>query len=210
MAGVSGDPFVPAQWEVIVAFISVDVEASGPLPGFFDLLSVGAVAVTVEGTSIRIADGGYYAEIKPFHGRADPGAMRVNRLDLDHLREVGLELGAAATSFAEWTKAASPDGPPVFVGYCANFDWAFVNDLFFRTGVENPFGYKALDLRSMALGALDLPWEELRQERMLPLLDLKPLSDADAHHALADARHQASMFKSLMECAWRRSGRPQA
>ena len=191
-----------------MAFISVDVEASGPLPGFFDLLSIGAVAVTVERGAITIADDGFYAELKPFHGRSDPGAMRVNQLDLDKLSREGLELAVAAERFAEWTKSASRDGPPVFVGYCANFDWAFVNDLFFRAGVANPFGYKALDLRSMALGAIDLPWEELRQERMLPLLELSPLSDADAHHALADARHQAAMFKALMTCAWRRSGRP--
>lgn len=193
-----------------MAFISVDVEASGPLPGFFDLLSIGAVAVDVAGGAVRIADGGFYVEIAPLHGRADPAAMRVNRLDLARLAREGVALPVAARQFADWTRAVSTDGPPVFVGYCANFDWAFVNDLFFRAEIDNPFGYKALDLRSMALGALDLPWEELRQERMLPLLGLTPLSEADAHHALADARHQAAMFKALMECAWRRSGRPGA
>ncbi|MBL8767405.1 MAG: 3'-5' exoribonuclease [Planctomycetes bacterium] len=193
-----------------MAFISVDVEASGPLPAFYDLLSIGAVAVRIAGDEVRIDDGGFYVELAPLHGKADPNAMRVNRLDLDALARNGETLPVAARKFAEWTRAVSVDGPPVFVGYCANFDWAFVNDLFFRAGIDNPFGYKALDLRSMALGALDLPWEELRQERMLPLLGLQPLSDADAHHALADARHQAAMFKALTECAWRRSGRPRA
>ncbi|MBK6940484.1 MAG: 3'-5' exoribonuclease [Planctomycetes bacterium] len=190
-----------------MAFISVDVEASGPLPGFFDLLSIGAVAVEVADRAIRIAEGGFYVEIAPLHGRADPAAMRVNRLDLTRLAREGVPLPLAARRFADWTRSVSTDGPPVFVGYCANFDWAFVNDLFFRAEIDNPFGYKALDLRSMALGALDLPWEELRQERMLPLLGLTPLADAEAHHALADARHQAAMFKALTECAWRRSGR---
>lgn len=193
-----------------MAFISVDVEASGPLPGFFDLLSIGAVAVRVAGDSIAIDDGGFYVELAPIHGRADPGAMRVNRLDYEQLKRTGEPLDVAARTFADWTKVVSTDGPPVFVGYCANFDWAFVNDLFFRAGIENPFGYKAMDLRSLALGVLDLGWEDLRQDRMLPLLGLQPLSEVDAHHALADAKHQAAMFKALMECAWRRSGRPRA
>ncbi len=77
-----------------MAFISVDVEASGPLPGFFDLLSIGAVAVRVAGDSIAIDDGGFYVELAPIHGRADPGAMRVNRLDYEQLKRTGEPLAS--------------------------------------------------------------------------------------------------------------------
>ena len=94
-----------------MAFISVDVEASGPLPGFFDLLSIGAVAVEVADRAIRIAEGGFYVEIAPLHGRADPAAMRVNRLDLTRLAREGVPLPLAARRFADWTRSVSTDLP---------------------------------------------------------------------------------------------------
>lgn len=188
-----------------MVFISVDVEASGPLPAFFDLLSIGAVPVRVQdGRGVVEEERGIYLELKPLHGTADPGAMRVNKLDLDRLAREGLPPVEAARRFAEWTRTvADPGEEVVFVGYCANFDWAYVNDLFHRAGIENPFGYKALDLRSLALGLLGLPWEELRQSQILPRLDLVPLADDEAHHALADARHQAQMLVRLLARAAR-------
>ncbi len=185
-----------------MVFISVDVEASGPLPGFFDLLSLGAVALERAGGIHQVLGGGLYLELKPCHGAFDPQAMAVNRLDLARLGREGLEQEEAARRIEHWLRGiAPPNDPPVFVGYCANFDWAFVNDLFHRAGRENPFSYKALDIRSLALGVLDLEWEELRQERMLPLLGLEPLAEEDAHNALADARHQAHMLARLLELA---------
>jgi DNA polymerase III epsilon subunit-like protein len=186
-----------------MVYVSLDVEASGPLPGFFDLLSVGAVAVrTGSGGHPAIVDDPLYIELKPHHGTADPEAMAVHGLDPKRLSREGLELDAAAQAIATWVGRVAPESdPPVFVGYCANFDWAYINDLFHRTGLENPFGYKALDIRSLALGLLGLPWEELRQERILPLLELSPLDEAQAHNALADARHQAEMLIRLLERA---------
>ncbi|MBI4879687.1 MAG: 3'-5' exonuclease [Planctomycetes bacterium] len=185
-----------------MVYISVDVEASGPLPGFFDLLSLGAVAVARAGGTYEPRGDGLYLELQPLLGALDPQAMAVNRLDLERLRREGLGPEEAARRVERWLRGvASPADPPVFVGYCANFDWAFVNDLFHRAGIENPFGYKALDIRSLALGVLDLDWQELRQERILPLLGLEPLAAEEAHNALADARHQARMLARLLEIA---------
>lgn len=126
--------------------------------------------------------------------------MAVHGLDPEQLAREGKDLETAANELADWVHRVSSEAdPPVFVGYCANFDWAYINDLFHRTGIENPFGYKALDLRSLALGLLGLGWEELRQDQILPLLELAPLAPEVAHNALADARHQAGMLIRLLE-----------
>jgi hypothetical protein len=51
-----------------------------------------------------------------------------------------------------------------------------------------------------------MPWLELKQETILPQLGIEPLSEAVAHNALADARHQAHMLCRLLE----RAGLPHA
>lgn len=182
-------------------YISVDVEASGPLPPDYDLLSIGAVALEQRDGVLVPAEDGYYVELKPRSGREDPGAMAVHGLDPAKLRAEGVESKAAARAFDAWVRSVSSEkDPAVFVGYCANFDWTYVNELFHHAGIENPFGYKALDIRSLAHGVFgDLAWGELRQDVLLPRLELEPLGEDDAHHALADAKHQAVMLRALLE-----------
>ncbi|RXD91723.1 DNA polymerase III subunit epsilon, partial [Xanthomonas perforans] len=51
-------------------FVSVDIEASGPIPGEFSLLSIGAVLVDRPETS-------FYLELKPEDTRHDPEALAV-------------------------------------------------------------------------------------------------------------------------------------
>lgn len=180
-------------------FFSVDVEASGTLPGFYDLLSIGAVTVARGPGEYAVGSHEFYVEIQPQHGTFNPASMEVNRLDLKRLANEGVPLVEAATRFAAFVKAVCPRrDPPVFVGYCANFDWAFVNDMFQRAGIVNPFGYKALDLRSMAYGVFSYDWGRISHTRLLQLLEQPPLPASEAHHALADARHQAKMLVGLL------------
>lgn len=180
-------------------FFSVDVEASGTLPGFFDLLSIGAVTVARRRGEYAVGAHEFYVELQPVRGTFNPASMEVNGLDLKRLANEGLPPAEAAARFAAFVKAVCPRrDPPVFVGYCANFDWAFVNDLFHRAGIPNPFGYKALDLRSMAYGVFQYDWSRIGQTRLLQLLELPPLGPGEAHHALADARHQAKMLVGLL------------
>lgn len=187
------------RFEVRLVFISVDVEASGTLPGFFDLLSIGAVPVVREGGEYGVGSSEFYVELKPQTGNFDPASMQVNGLDLARLEATGVPLPEAAAQFARFVKSCGPrNDPPVFVGYCANFDWAFVNDMFKRAKIENPFGYKALDLKSLAYGLFEHDWKRLGQLRLLELLGQPPMGPGEAHHALADARHQARMFVGLL------------
>lgn len=183
-------------------FISIDIEASGSIPGIFDMLSLGAVRVCKENGRYVPAEDELYLELAPAFGGVDPGAMKVNRLDLELLKRTGLSQHEAAERLNAWARVgATKADPPIFVGYCATFDWAFVNDLFHRTDIDNPFGYKALDIRALAMGVLKLPWLNLNQETILPRLGMVGLSEDVAHNALADARHQAHMLCQLLSLA---------
>jgi ribonuclease T len=183
-----------------LVFISVDVEASGTVPGFFDLLSIGAVPVLRQHGRYVVGEPDFYVELKPVLGTTNPASMKVNGLDLERLRREGMEPANAAAEFARYVKSfARRHDPPVFVGYCAHFDWGFVNDLFTRAGMENPFGYKALDLRSLSYGLFPCDWHRLGQTRLMQYLDMQPLPPDKAHHGLHDARHQGEMLIKMLE-----------
>ncbi len=190
---------MPAKRKETLVFFSVDVEASGTLPGFYDLLSIGAVPVYRRHGEYQIGEEEFYVELKPVLGTSDPESMKVNRLDLSKLARDGVSLVDGAHQFARFVKTHTPrHDAPAFVGYCANFDWAFINDMFKRAGMDNPFGYKALDIRSLSYGLFELDWSRIGHTRLLQLLGMSPLSKAEAHHALADARHQAEMLVGLI------------
>ena len=181
-------------------FISIDVEASGPLPGIHDLLSVGAEVINFDGIRYVPSGNKIYLELKPVHGGVVPEAMEVNRLDLDKLKAKGVPPPVAARELDAWVRAASSEkDPAVFVGYVANFDWAYINDLFLRHDIDNPFGYRALDFRSLAMGVLPKPWQEIKHAALAEAVGVSMPHPNDAHNALVDARHQAELFCALLE-----------
>ena len=123
-------------------FISVDVETSGPIPGEYSLLMIGACLVDDPGVN-------FTSKLKPVGDKADPKALAVAGLSLTELAVTGEEPAAAMTRFRDWTDTVcGADGLPVFVGFNAAFDWSFVNYYFHRFVRMNPFGFAALDIKS--------------------------------------------------------------
>lgn len=177
----------------------VDIECSGPVPALYDMISLGIVPV------VRGADGGLaigqgdYVEIRPTTPRVDPGAMKVNGLDLDRLRREGLPLGEAldrVTAFV--ARCTVPGTKPVFVGHNAPFDWSFVSYAYHATERANPFGYKALDTKALAMGVLKLHWFDTSKERLEVELDLPKQDPGLAHRADYDAWYQAHILVGLL------------
>lgn len=169
-------------------FVSVDVETAGPIPGEFSLLSIGACPVFDPTKS-------FVCELKPINCNADPKALEVTGLSLDELARTGLEPLEAMLRFAGWLSAlAAPDGSLVFVGFNAPFDWSFVNYYFHRFGSGNPFGFTALDIKALYMGATGCDWADTRSsmivERLHPRL-------AGNHTPLQDAQYQAELFRLI-------------
>ncbi|REN03419.1 3'-5' exonuclease, partial [Mycobacterium tuberculosis] len=91
-------------------FVSVDVEASGPIPGEFSLLSIGAVLVDRPETT-------FYIELKPEGTRHDPESLAVSGFNIDELTLSGIEPSAAMQDFGNWLSDSCTQGQkPVFVG----------------------------------------------------------------------------------------------
>ena len=182
-----------------LVYFCVDIEASGPVPGLFNMLSIGCVAVkTVEGG--RLAPGeDLYLELKPIFIGFDPGAMKVNRLDKEHLEKTGLPPADAMQLLARFVTERTPEGArAIFVGHNAPFDWSFVNYYFHHARIANPWGYSALDSKALAMGVLGLSWPDTNKEVLQKLLELPPQHELLVHRADYDARYQAMIFCALM------------
>jgi DNA polymerase III epsilon subunit-like protein len=167
--------------------ISVDVEASGPIPGEYSLLSLGACVV---GDTKR----NFYCEFVPLNENFLPEAMATCDLSLAELRWRGTPPAEAMEQFAQWIKQTANGAWPVFVGFNAPFDWSFVNYYFikFRGPGGNPFGHTALDIKSYYMGATGGSWKDTAMRNITPD---QPL----AHNALQDAIQQAEIMERLLQ-----------
>jgi hypothetical protein len=174
-------------------YISVDIETSGPIPGDYSLLSLGACVVAHPDEAI-------YLEFKPLNENAMPEALRVSGLDLAQLGIHGEPPRDAMQKFADWITKAARSQKPVFVGLNAGFDWSFVNWYFIHFGGHNPFGFAPLDIKAYYMGLTGCSWEETKSSRMRPEFQAAQAAD---HQALNDARAQGEMF-AMMRAALRR------
>jgi DNA polymerase III epsilon subunit-like protein len=188
---------------ILDRFISVDVEASGPVPGEFSMLSLGACVV-------GRTEEQFYVELKPITPNQDAGAMRVNGLNHDDLEQRGTDPIQAMLDFESWIHRAAPGGyRPIFVAYPATFDWMFVAYYFHRFLARNPFGVTGLDLTSIYAGkviaALPAPALPALSERprvegwTVGALEQRLADDLPlTHNALEDAIAQSGLFEQLL------------
>ncbi len=182
----------------LLRYFCVDVESSGPVPGLYNLLSIGCVAVA-PGPPLAPGDE-LYLELRPIFPGFDPGAMKVNGLDRAALERDGLAPPVALERLAAFVRERTPEGGrAIFVGHNAPFDWSMINFAFHHAGLKNPFGYSALDTKALAMGTLRLSWPDTNKETLERLLALPPQDGALVHRADYDARYQALIFCRLMQ-----------
>lgn len=183
-------------------YFCVDCEASGPVPPLYSLLSVGITVVRPEGDRHVVGES-MYVELRPEFPGADPGALAVCGLDLERLRREGVPAVEAMSRIRSWVVArnAGSSERPVFVGHNAVFDWAYVQYYFQHTKIDNPFGYKAIDSKSLAMGRLGVGWNQTSKENLERVLGLPPQDPAQVHRADYDAQYQALILQKLLDRA---------
>ncbi len=183
-----------------MVYFCVDCEASGPVPPLYNLLSVGVCVVRPGGGGHALGDD-LYLELKPIFPGFDPEAMKVCGLDRSRLLEQGTEPREAMVALREWVLGQNRPSRerPVFVGHNAVFDWAYIAYYCAHFGIENPFGYKGIDTKSLAMGRLALSWNDTSKENLESLLRLPPQDPAQVHRADYDAKYQALILKALLD-----------
>jgi hypothetical protein len=185
-------------------YISADIEADGPVPGPYSMLSFGlCVAGGFDGERFDVPTGepaDFYRELRPISDDFVPEALEVSGLDRERLVRDGDDPAAAMEAARAWVDSVAGAALPVFVGFPAVYDWMFLCWYFERfTEAGSPFGHgTALDIKTMyqqkagvvvgRAGKDDLPGD-LRSSR------------PHSHHALDDALEQAELFANVFR--WR-------
>ena len=171
-------------------YISVDVETSGPIPGEFSLLTIGACAI--DDTQQK-----FQCSLKPLNMNAVPEALDVTGLSLEVLEQEGLLPADAMQRFDNWlAQLCGGLHRPIFVGLNAPFDWSFINYYFHLFLGDNPFGISALDIKALYMGATGCTWDQTTSDQMAKRL--KPRLRG-THDALDDALYQAELFRLIRQ-----------
>jgi ribonuclease T len=171
------------------AYISVDVETSGPSPSQYSMLSIGACVVCDPKRA-------FYVEMQPVNEKFLPSALSISGLSMEKLAESGLAPAEAMARFEVWAEEQMPEGQrPIFVAFNAPFDWMFVNDYFHRYLKHNPFGHSALDIKAYFMGLHRVTWKETSHERISSRYGgaIKL-----THHALCDAVDDAVILQAMI------------
>jgi ribonuclease T len=169
-------------------FVSVDIEASGPIPGEYSLLQIGAC-------DAYQPQNVFSCFLKPISDNAQDEALRVTGLSMAALKKDGLEPSTAMLKFEDWIGGVAKNQKVVFVGLNAAFDWSFINYYFHRYLGRNPFGHAALDIKSLYMGAQKCRWDETSADNITRGLDVQRIK---RHDALHDAVFQAELFRYVL------------
>lgn len=181
-------------------YFCVDLEANGPVPGLYDMVSIGAVVVVQDADGALTIGDDFYVEIKPQAPKFDARAAAIHGLDQDRLRREGRDRRTAMLELAAWVKNHTVnESEPCFVAHNAPFDWSFIAWTYAAESLPNPFGYKALCTKALATGALNLHWLDSNKETLEQKLSLPAEDHSQKHRADYDAWYQAHILIALLQ-----------
>lgn len=120
-------PMVTARRIKPSRYISVAIEADGPIPGPYSMISIGAaVAGTQDADTFTAANpeqDTFYRELRPISDDFDPEALAISGLDRNLLLREGTEPAAAMREFTTWVREVSAGAQPVMCGYRSCRGW---------------------------------------------------------------------------------------
>ncbi|MEU5163430.1 exonuclease [Streptomyces sp. NPDC020875] len=172
-------------------YVAVDVEADGPIPGPYSMLSLG---MSVVGRP-ELA---FYTELRPISDEVVPEALAVSGLDRDRLLREAPAPEAAMARAARWVDGLRKTGRPVFLAAPAVWDGMFVHWYFVRFTGASPFGATGagIDLRSYWMGLTGAEWRRSHKSTIKAATGLKGLPHT--HHAGEDAAELAAVFDAVL------------
>lgn len=182
-------------------YVSTDIETDGPTPGLNSMLSLGSAVYDARKQLIDTFSANLdtlpEASAHPVTEKwweGQPEAWKLCRENTEPPPEV-------MTRYLRWIERLP--GKPIFVGYPASFDFAFVNYYLMRFTGTNPFGFAALDVKSYAMALLG---GEFRRtvKRDMPAHWFDDLPHT--HVALDDAIEQGALFCNLLRERRQREG----
>lgn len=203
LLALAGSPAVNAQefqWPAqapggwLLAF--VDVETTGLVPGYHEMIDIGIVMTDLDGAEL----GDLFVRIQPDHPeRTDEGARAVNAYEEDRWRELGaLSAEAAIDRIVSFHEQNAGSRNVLMVAFNSHFDAAFLDHLFRsrERSWRELYHYFILDLPSMAwsLGIRDLTGTSIANK--LGVADEPHV--AELHTGITGARLNARIYRALL------------
>jgi hypothetical protein len=162
-----------------MTYVMVDVEADGPIPGDYSMISFGAVVVT-PGLNKT-----FYGELKPISDKWVPEALAVSGFT----REETLAFADPTlimTRFGAWLSQIER---PMFISDNNGFDWQFINWYFHHFTSHNPFGFSSTNLGSLYKGLVKNTRQNFKHLR----------KTKHTHHPVDDAKGNAESLLHMYE-----------
>jgi DNA polymerase III epsilon subunit-like protein len=126
------------QKENEMALFIVDVEADGPYPGDYSMVSFGIVKVQNDMASAP----SFYGKVAPISDIWLPEALAVS----GHTREETLSFDQASVVMPQamtFVNEQKGEGHAVFISDNNGFDWQFINYYMHKYAGSNPFGFSS-------------------------------------------------------------------
>ena len=183
----------PEEW----LLAHVDVETTGLIPGYHEMIDIGMVITDLAGREID----SLFIRIQPrYPERTSPMAQKVNAFDSIKWKQIGaLQIEEAVSRIRDFHHKTCGDRPVLMVAFNSHFDAAFLDHLF-RAADSNwrtMFHYFILDIPSIAwgMGYKDLTMDRFMEEYQIP----DEPHVAELHTGITGAKLNARIYRALMD-----------
>ena len=162
--------------------IIVDVEADGPCPGLYSMVSFGAVILSDDLNKT------FYGMCRPLDG-ADwiPEALAVSGHSREEVMQFPLP-GVTMLAFANWLDKNNK-GRPIFWADNNGFDWQFINWYCHKFLGYNPFGFSSQNINSL--------WKGITRDMFSSFKHLRKTKHT--HHPVDDAIGNAEAMLAMRD-----------
>ena len=176
-------------------YVSVDIEADGPIPGPHNMISLVCAAFNKKGHMLST----FSVNLKEMPGTSmDPGTQKFwDRFPEAYAatKEGAVDPRYGMKAFESWLKVLP--GRPVFVAYPAGFDFTFVLWYLTKFLGYSPFSHAALDMKTYAACLLNKDFRKTTKRALPKKWFLKKLPHT--HIALDDAIEQGYLFMGMLK-----------
>ncbi len=146
-----------------MAFIMVDTEADGPIPGDYSMIALAAVRVEPS------LENRFHTTLSPVSETWVPNMLAA----AGYSREQTLAFeppAAAMNAFKQWLSSLGTDNL-FFISDNNGFDWQFVNWYFHHFTGANPFGFSSTNMLSLFQGLCKDMYRQQKQRARKRLHD---------------------------------------
>jgi hypothetical protein len=164
-----------------MAYVMVDVESDGPIPGDYSMVCFGAVVVEPDFPR------SFYGRLKPISDQWVPEALQVSGFTREQVLAFD-EPRLVMERFAAWL-AGLRSKRLLFVSDNNGYDWQFINWYFHHFSKHNPFGFSSQNLGSLYKGLMKDTFASFKHLRRT----------AHTHHPVDDARGNAEALLHMKE-----------